>query len=78
MTDTIEFYFDFSLPYGYFASVQVDGLAAKFGRTVAWKPIMIGAAFKETGSRPLIEQPIKGDYCRHDWQRLPRLLRGRT
>ncbi len=74
MTDTIEFYFDFSSPYGYFASVQVDGLAAKFGRTVAWKPIMIGAAFKETGSRPLIEQPIKGDYCRHDWQRLARLL----
>ncbi len=74
MAGAIDFYFDFSSPYGYFASVQVDALAAEFERAVAWKPIMIGAAFKETGSRPLVEQPIKGDYCRHDWQRLARLL----
>ena len=74
MTGVIEFYFDFSSPYGYFASVQVDDLAAEFGRTVAWKPIMIGAAFKESGNSPLIEQPLKGDYSRHDWQRLARLL----
>ena len=34
MAGVIEFYFDFSSPYGYFASVQVDDLAAEFGRTV--------------------------------------------
>ena len=74
MAGVIEFYFDFSSPYGYFASVQVGDLAAEFGRIVAWKPIMIGAAFKESGNSPLIEQPLKGDYSRHDWQRLARLL----
>ncbi|MDP6884342.1 MAG: 2-hydroxychromene-2-carboxylate isomerase [Rhodospirillales bacterium] len=74
MTGTIEFYFDFSSPYGYFASVQIDDLAARFGRTAKWKPIMIGTAFKQSGNRPLLEQPIKGDYSRHDWQRLARLL----
>ena len=31
MAGAIEFYFDFSSPYGYFASVQVNGLAAEFG-----------------------------------------------
>jgi 2-hydroxychromene-2-carboxylate isomerase len=67
MTGTIEFYFDFSSPYGYFASVQIDDLAARFGRTAKWKPIMIGTAFKQSGNRPLLEQPIKGDYSRHDW-----------
>ena len=74
MANAIEFYFDFSSPYGYFASVRIDDLAARFGRRVAWKPIMIGAAFKESGNRPLVEQPIKGDYSRHDWRRLARLL----
>ena len=74
MAGVIEFYFDFSSPYGYFALVQVDDPAAEFGRTVTWKPIMIGAAFKESGNSPLIEQPLKGDYSRLDWQRIARLL----
>jgi len=74
MAGVIEFYFDFSSPYGYFALVQVDDPAAEFGRTVTWKPIMIGAAFKGSGNSNLIEQPLKGDYSRLDWQHLARLL----
>jgi len=70
MTDTIEFYFDFSSPYGYFASFKVDELAEHAGREAVWKPIMIGAAFKESGNVPLIEQPLKGAYCIHDWERM--------
>lgn len=70
MANTIEFYFDFSSPYGYFASFKVDSLAKKFGRTAIWKPILIGAAFRQTGAKPLADIPIKGDYCRHDWQRM--------
>ncbi len=74
MTEPLEFYFDFSSPYGYFASFKVDELAAGGGREAAWKPIMIGAAFKESGNRPLIEQPLKGAYCVHDWERMGRAM----
>ncbi len=70
MTKIIEFYFDFSSPYGYFASFKIDSLAKKFDRLAVWKPILIGAAFGQTGAKPLIDVPIKGDYCRHDWQRM--------
>lgn len=74
MTDTIEFYFDFSSPYGYFASHRIDDLAGKFGREAIWKPVMLGAIMKETGNRPLGHQPVKGDYARHDWERLGRQM----
>ncbi len=73
MTTAIEFYFDFSSPYAYFAAAIVDGLGQRFGRAVAWKPIMIGSAFKASGNVPLVDQPLKGPYCRHDWERLAQL-----
>ena len=74
MPDALEFYFDFSSPYGYFASLKIDALAAEFGRQTVWKPIMLGAVMKETGNRPLAQQPIKDAYCVHDWQRLARFM----
>ena len=70
MSGIIEFFFDFSSPYGYFAIDKIESLARKQGREAVWKPIMLGAAFKKTGNVPLAEQPIKGDYCKHDWERM--------
>ncbi|MBF0355052.1 MAG: 2-hydroxychromene-2-carboxylate isomerase [Alphaproteobacteria bacterium] len=73
MTDAIDFYFDFSSPYGYFARHGVDALAARTGRDIVWKPIMIGSAFKASGNQPLMSQPLKGPYSVHDWERMGRL-----
>lgn len=70
----IEFYFDFSSPYGYFASTRIDDLAAGFGRSVIWKPILLGVVFKETAMRPLADIPIKGAYSKHDWERMSRMM----
>ncbi|MCH7832743.1 MAG: 2-hydroxychromene-2-carboxylate isomerase [Proteobacteria bacterium] len=71
----ILFYFDFSSPYGYFAAQKIDQTVADFGRRVTWKPMMLGAAMKETGNVPLVHQPVKGDYCRRDWDRLARYMK---
>lgn len=73
MTAAIDFYFDFSSPYGYFARHGVDALSARSGRAIVWKPIMIGIAFKASGNQPLMNQPLKGPYCVRDWDRLSRL-----
>lgn len=70
----IEFFFDFSSPYGYLATDFIEKTAAKHGREVVWKPIMLGAAMKETGNQPLVSQPLKGDYAKHDVPRLARWL----
>ncbi len=72
MSNTIDFYFDFSSPYGYLASGQIEAIAAKHGRTVNWQPILLGAVFKVTGQAPLIHAPVKGDYATMDFARSAR------
>src|SRR6185437_4175186 len=74
MPQPIEFFFDFSSPYGYLASREIDGIAAKYGREVVWRPILLGAVFKLTGMVPLIDIPMKGEYVRRDLARFARLL----
>lgn len=73
MPDPIDFYFDFSSPYGYLASRRIDEIAARHDRAVNWRPHLIGAAFKTTGSQPLLDIPMKGDYARIDMARAARL-----
>jgi 2-hydroxychromene-2-carboxylate isomerase len=72
MASPIEFYFDFSSPYGYFASTQIETLAAKHGREVVWRPYLMGAALKAMNAPPNVHYPIKGDYVRHDFERTAR------
>lgn len=69
----IDFYFDFSSPYGYFAATRIEQLAAQFQREVAWHPILLGAVFKTTGAQPLTLVPLKGEYCWRDFERTARL-----
>ena len=69
MAAPIDFYFDFSSPYGYFASARIDALGAKYGRDVVWHPFLLGAAMKITGGTPLPNVPLKGDYARRDFAR---------
>lgn len=68
----IEFWFDFSSPYGYIASTQIDDLAEENGRKVVWRPFLLGPIFKASGNQPLIGQPLKGAYSKHDLERLAR------
>ena len=73
MTDAIDFYFDFSSPYGYLAAERIDAVAAKHGRRVTWRPMLLGAVFQKIGGSPLVDQPLKGPYSRHDMLRSARL-----
>lgn len=73
MANPIDFYFDFSSPYGYLASTRIDDLAGHYGRSVKWRPMLLGAAFKESGQKPLLEIPLKGEYAKRDFARFARL-----
>lgn len=72
MSRPIDFYFDFSSPYGYFAAMRIEPLAARYGRTVKWRPILLGIVFKTTGATPLPMVPLKGAYSMRDMQRTAR------
>ncbi len=72
MKAPIDFYFDFSSPYGYLASHKIEALAKQHGREVTWRPMLLGAAFKMTGSMPLPQVPMKGEYAKRDFERSAR------
>ena len=72
MPTAIDFYFDFSSPYGYIASRRVDEVAARWKRVVAWRPFLLGVAMKETGARPLGEIPMRAEYHKRDFARCAR------
>lgn len=66
---TIDFYFDYSSPYGYLAAEQIEAVAARAGAMVTWRPILLGAVFRVTGGQPLTQAPLKGDYSARDFRR---------
>lgn len=74
MSQAIDFYFDFSSPYGYFMAEKIDALAAEYGRKVTWRPFLLGAVYKITGDTPLPNKPMKGDYAKRDFERSARFL----
>ena len=74
MPGPIDFYFDFSSPYGYFASTRIEELAANNGRLVNWHPVLLGVLFRTVGTAPLTTYPVKGDYAFHDFERTARFF----
>ena len=65
----IDFYFDFSSPYGYLAAEMIEELGQRCGRQVNWHPILLGVVFKATGGQPLTMAPMKGPYSERDMRR---------
>ena len=79
MTDSdkspIDFWFDFSSPYGYLMAEKIDAVAAQYGRKVRWHPILLGVIFQATGSRPPADGvSSKGTYMFHDFHRSARFM----
>ena len=69
----IDFWFDFSSPYGYLMAERIDAVAAKHGRKVKWHPILLGVIFQATGSRPPADGvSSKGSYMLQDFARSAR------
>jgi 2-hydroxychromene-2-carboxylate isomerase len=68
----IHFYFDFSSPYSYIASEWIEALAARHGRTVHWKAVLLGATFQAAELKSPVSHPIKREYSLHDFERSAR------
>ena len=69
----VDFYFDFSSPYGYVAAELADDTEKRIGRPLAWRPMLLGPVFKLNGAQPLTMVPMKGDYSKRDFVRTARL-----
>ncbi|MCK7491160.1 MAG: DsbA family protein [Comamonadaceae bacterium] len=72
----MDFWFDFSSPYGYLAARDASTRIAAQSRPRGATGVRSCSAsmFQATGGAPLTEMPIKGDYSKHDFARSARFL----
>lgn len=68
----VDFWFDFSSPYAYLGSTRIDGIAASTGATLRWRPMLLGAVFKDVGTANvpfLAASPERQRWLAHDIER---------
>jgi 2-hydroxychromene-2-carboxylate isomerase len=46
----VDFFFDVVCPYAYLAHTQIDGLRARTGVDVRWRPVLLGGLFRVIGA----------------------------
>ena len=68
----IEFWFEFASTYSYPAAMRVEDVARQHGRSVLWRPFLLGPIFREQGWRdsPFNIYPAKGRYMWRDLERI--------
>ncbi len=47
----IEYFFDFSCPYAYLATTQIEALAKAHQAELVWKPMLLGGVFRASGTK---------------------------
>lgn len=68
MTQTLDFYFDFSSAHGFLASQRVRAVTDALGRKVVWRPFLLGAVYQKFGGQPF-SNFLKQDYFFKDFPR---------
>lgn len=64
MKPGVELWFDFISPFGYLASLRIDELAARHGRSVEWRPLLVCVTVLKVMGLPAVPQtPLKGPYA---------------
>jgi 2-hydroxychromene-2-carboxylate isomerase len=69
---TLEFWFDYSCPYAYLASTQVEAFAQRLGRTLSWRPMLLGGVFKAHGTPQNLMNVLSPAKARHNEQDMQR------
>lgn len=68
----VEVFFDYSSPWAYLGTTQIERVAREAGGTVRWRPFLLGALFKEIGTPlvPIATVPeVKRRYIMKDLER---------
>ena len=46
----LDFWYDFSSPFAYLGATQIEAVAARAGARLRWRPMLLGAVFKQIGT----------------------------
>jgi 2-hydroxychromene-2-carboxylate isomerase len=68
----IEFWFEFASTYSYPAAMRVEQVARSKGKSVVWRPFLLGPIFRDQGwnDSPFNIYPAKGRYMWRDLERI--------
>jgi 2-hydroxychromene-2-carboxylate isomerase len=70
----VDFWFDFASPYAYLLSEKLDTLAARHGRVVRWRPVLLFAVLRALELPAPLASPAKRAYMLRDFERSARHL----
>jgi 2-hydroxychromene-2-carboxylate isomerase len=68
----VEFFFDVGSPTSYLAWTQLPRLCSRENAELAYRPILLGGVFRETGNASPAAVPAKGRYVARDIERYAR------
>ncbi len=69
MNPPLHFFLDYTSPYTYLASTQVEALTARHGTPLLWRPASLGAVMKATENAPPASNAYKARYMLADLDR---------
>ncbi|MEO7095751.1 MAG: 2-hydroxychromene-2-carboxylate isomerase [Polyangiales bacterium] len=75
MAKTLDFWFDYSCPYAYLGSTQVEALAARMGAKLALQPMLLGGVFKANGTPQNLMGALSPARARHNLDDMMRWAR---
>ena len=70
----IDFWFDFVSPYGYLMSERIGAVAARHGRSVRWRPVLLFAVLRALDLPAPLASETKRAYMWRDFERSARVL----
>ncbi len=69
---SIDFWFDYTCPYAYLGSTQVEAIALRTGRALAWKPMLLGGVFKANATPQRLFETLSPPKAAHNANDLAR------
>ncbi len=63
---SFDFWFDYSCPYAYLASTQIDALAARAKATIVYKPMLLGGVFRAVETSQNLFNELSPAKARHN------------
>ena len=69
---TLDFWFDFSCPYAYLASTQIETVAARTGATLRLRPMLLGGVFRARSVPQNLMAALSPPKARHNARDLQR------
>ena len=69
---SLDFWFDYSCPYAYLASTQVEALAERTGARLSWRPMLLGGVFAANGTAQKLFATLSAPKAAHNARDLDR------